>query len=106
MDEQNVSLLLRKKEAQDRGKAIGAALTDALNTYNYEKDLVQGFIEGVVGSHRTLQQSTMRALYALILKWAEMYEKGYYDPRNEKTVKFCKQIKDMAENEKVYFPFV
>ena len=94
-------------DAEIEGKKIAKEFVNTLNSMTYEKDVARGFVEEVVNSHRTLQQSTMRAIYKLLEKWAEMKESGNFDARNEATVSFCSKVKEMAEKENLgHFPFI
>ena len=96
-----------KKEYYEKGQKSGVELTASLNTMSYEKEVINGFVDAVTSQHRTIQQSSMRAIYALIMKWAEMEENNQYDLRNEATVKFCKKLKDTFNEENgIYLPFV
>lgn len=93
-----------KKEAYDKGKKIAEDLSNALNSMTFDKKVIEGFVDGVTQQHRTIQQSSMRAIYALIQGWALMAESGYYDLRNEKTVKFCQEIVKKCKGDN--FPFI
>ena len=47
----------------------------------------------ITGDHRTLQQAVFRDLIVpMIDRWAEMEADGYWDDRNEGTVKACAAI--------------
>ena len=95
-----------QEDAQEKGKKIANELTSALNGMSYSKDVIECFVKGVTSSHRTLQQLSMGAIFSLMMRWAEMEESGCFDLRNEATVKFCKQVKELAEKENVAFPFI
>jgi len=96
---------MNEKAIQGGAEAAGK-LTKVLNIMSYEQEAIKGFVETITNSHRTLQQSTMRAMFALIMEWADMEEKGMHDPRNEATVKFCQEIKKIALEQNAYFPFI
>lgn len=50
-------------------------------------------------THRTLQQSIMRIVIALLQRWSDNYEKGIYDLRNEDTCKLAdKMIKGAGDD--------
>lgn len=95
-----------QQEAYDKGSEIAQELTTALNSMTYEKEVIQGFVDQITKSHRTLQQSTMRAVSALIFRWAEMKDKGHYDLRNEATVNSCSIMKRSMEKENICIPFI
>ena len=92
-----------KKEAYDKGQKIAKDLSDALNNMTFDKEVIKGFADGMTQQHRTLQQSSMRAIYELIGRWAEMGRTGQYDLRNEATVKFCQEIVSKCEGNNLPF---
>ncbi len=59
------------------------------------------FVEGVTTEHRTLQQNMFRLMYACIKQWSEAGT--FHDLRNEQTVKACKKIVALLEDED--YPF-
>lgn len=97
-----------RQEATEKGRNIAKELTNALNSMSFDKQVVEGFVAEITGyTHRTLQQSTMKGLYALMVAWAKAGDEGRFDGRNERTVKFCQAVVKMAEQEKLdYFPMV
>ncbi len=75
-----------KKEAEDAAKA----LESFVNPYGCCHD---SFVKQITHrAHRTLQQSIGKLVFALIKGWAEMFDSGQYDLRNEHTCKVCKEI--------------
>ncbi len=94
-----------EEKVRQAGEDAANNLTKALNCMSYEKEVIEEFVKAITTNHRTLQQSTMRAMMALIMEWAAMGEKGHHDARNEATVKFCQKIKTLATEENAYFPF-
>ena len=97
-----------KLEEHNKGIKIANDFANALNSMTFDKEVIEGFITGITTQHRTIQQSSMRAIYSLLMKWAEMGEQGIFDSRNESTVKFCQDVKEMAEKSGGinYFPFI
>ena len=95
-----------QKEADRKGQEAAEMLSRALNTMTYEKETIEGFVRGITNQHRSLQQGCMRAIYALIMEWASQQERGYFDLRNEETVKFCKAIKDCILPGNRNFPLI
>ena len=55
------------------------------------------FAEGVMDEHRTLQQSYFSLIMVTLQAWADMYDKGFYDGRNEFTCKKAKEIVTQIE---------
>ena len=92
-----------KKEAYDKGQKIAKDLSNALNSMTFDKEVIKGFVDSMTQQHRTLQQSSMRAIYSLIQRWAVMAGEGQYDLRNEATVKFCQEIVSKCENNNLPF---
>ena len=92
-----------KKEAYDKGEKIAKDLNNALNSMTFDKEVIKGFVDGVTQQHRTLQQCSMRAIYTLIQRWAEMGKEGQYDLRNEGTVKFCQEIVEKCNKNNLPF---
>ena len=92
-----------KKEAYDKGEKIAKDLSNALNSMTFDKEVIKGFVDGITKKHRTLQQCSMRAIFELIQRWAEMGRTGQYDLRNEGTVKFCQEIVEKCEKNNLPF---
>ena len=95
-----------EEKAREAGQNAANDLTKALNSMSYEKEVTEGFVTALTNTHRSLQQSTMRSIFSLLMRWAEDEEVGKFDARNEATVKFCSKIKKLAEGENVHFPFI
>lgn len=96
----------QQKDAFNKGSKIAEEMLDNLNSMIYSEDFIEGFVNEITKSHRTLQQSTMRAVSKLILTWAEMKETGNYDLRNEATVNSCSIMKRSMEENNVCLPFI
>lgn len=94
-----------EERARASGKKIADDLTKALNSMSYE-EVIEEFVKTITTSHRSLQQSTMRGVFALIMKWAWMESEGMFDDRNKATVRFCRDIKKLALEEDAHFPFI
>ena len=62
-----------KDEAERKGQDIAEQLSKALNSMTYDKEVIEGFVRGITNQHRTLQQSSMRAIYALLMEWAPIF---------------------------------
>jgi hypothetical protein len=66
----------------------------------------EAFVEKLCrGTHRTLQQSAFSTFMACIRTWAEMYEEGCYDLRNEATCRMSAEIIKQFGGD-TYVPFV
>ena len=87
-------------------------IKDAVNTiFNYlnkmggEDEVGRVVVEVCNQEHRTLQQNFMaHVLVPLIKMWADMYDQGYYDLRNEETCKTCYELYKLLKNK--VFPFI
>ena len=69
------------------GKELAIALTDFVNSYNFDK---QGFINQFCNEHRTLQQSAVRLMFELMEHIAS--DEYRFDGRNEGSHKVCKDL--------------
>ena len=95
-----------KDEVKEAGFQLAQDFCKHINSFTNYDEFIEGFVQGMMQEHRTLQQGAMRGIYQLILAWADMGEKGWYDGRNEATVHFCQNIKALAEKDNVHFPFI
>ena len=95
-----------KDEAEKLGIELASHFCQGINSFTHYDAFLEGFISEVMREHRTLQQGVMRGIYRLILAWADMGEKNWYDLRNEATIQFCQKIKALAEKENIHFPFI
>jgi hypothetical protein len=78
-----------------------STLADFVNAFNFDGE---GFVNKVCyGTHRTLQQSIGKLVFMLIRKWADCYDKGIYDGRNEALCKSCKSIVETMDKEDEYW---
>ena len=93
------------REAKEEGRKLAAELITSLNVMGFEKDTAEGFVEELMRSHRTLQQSFGRLLLEIIKGFAEQYKEGRYDPRNEGICKLCHHLAAEAEG-RDYLPFI
>ena len=91
------------KQKEETKEAV-AKLMNALNVMGTKKDVVEGIIEELRCTHRTLQQNFWR----VILEVMKQYSEFRFDLRNEASVELCKYITEkLAEDEsKTYLPFI
>jgi hypothetical protein len=64
-------------------------LIDATNVMGGDKLVAAGIADGIMGSHRTLQQSFMRCF---VMAMKEYGETEFKDPRNQDAVALAKKI--------------
>lgn len=86
--------------AGDKGRNSARSLSDF--------GLVESraFVEELtLRTHRTLQQKAMGVFIQAMVAWAENYNKGsgWYDARNEATVKMSAKIVEMLEKENLIY---
>ena len=81
-----------KKEMQEAWDKF----SHAINNFSYE-DQAEAFCEVLSNEHRTLQQNFWRMMIQVIKKYAKMKE-GWYDLRNEASVKMCRELGKYLED--------
>lgn len=82
------------------GEEIACQLSDFVNSaFDSEK---RDFVEEVVTDHRTLQQDTFIMFLKCVETWANYYENGLHDPRNEYTCKASKVIIEALKENDLY----
>ena len=86
------------KSRAELTKEAMQTLIDSTNCMVGEKEMVQGMLDALLGSHRTLQQSFFR----VFAKTMDHYSHAHYDLRNEASVEFAKKVKELDH----HFPFV
>lgn len=72
-----------------RAIAVAEAMDDGVNEVGFDH---KTFAKVLASSHRTLQQSTMRAFMAFVAEMAEHDKEQYYDGRNEAACKLATSI--------------
>jgi len=92
-----------------RNSQLAKEFTDhfsrAVNCF-LSKDELEEIATMIVQDHRTLQQNKMRLIVTCLKKWAEMEENGYFDLRNEATVKLARKLVDVMDEGEFYLPSV
>jgi len=88
----------RKK--QEKVEELFKALISEVNTMGSEDAVADGLVEGLLRSHRTLQQSFVRSFITACQKIDKM--DNITDMRNEQSIKILKQIAKIDET----LPFV
>lgn len=84
-----------------QGKDVAKLLLDFVNGCGYDN---AGFMQEICNSHRTLQQCVFGLMVDCMHKWAEYKEQGYFDLRNESTVKTCAKLEEVLKD--VNLPFI
>ena len=93
----------RLNQREGTKKAIDDIM-DLVNIMGSDKAVVEGCIEAMQGTHRTLQQNFWRVMIQVMKEYSEWRS----DLRNEGSVEFCKAVKEMLEkNPRLeYLPYV
>jgi len=68
-------------------------------------EVSKNFCEGLNHSHRTLQQKQMGVFIEAMKMWADNYNNGLYDLRNEATCRLCEAIVNQFEDA-MHLPFI
>ncbi len=79
-----------------REEKLASDLAMAVDAFGLSNKKVAKYI---ASEHRTTQQNIMRLMLAIIRGLAENFDKGYYDDRNEATVRLAKKIVESIEGE-------
>jgi uncharacterized protein (DUF2225 family) len=83
---------MKTQHGRDLEPAEMAQMLDEFVNGHHGKKDIEEFVEQIVyRTHRTLQQSIMRYIVALLEKYATL-EPDRYDARNESTVKLAKKM--------------
>ncbi len=90
--------LMRERDECESMRKIVDSLTNEINNFSYEKH-VDNFFDAITHQHRTLQQSFWRMMIQVIKKYAELDKDGWYDLRNEASVKTCVKLKEWFEKD-------
>jgi hypothetical protein len=69
----------------------------------FDSSYVQPFIETVTNDHRTLQQTAMGLFLQTICAYANNYDKGRYDLRNEESCRLAVGIRSFLEKEQYVY---
>ena len=88
----------------EKGVESCKSIMNALNTMSGESAFNMGFVNEVNRTHRTLQQNFGGLLKGIIAHFASQDKPGWYDARNEGTVKMCSKINGKIKDE--YLPFI
>jgi len=75
------------------GKKMAKNFADSINSMTFEQEIIEGFVEEMTKrTHRTLQQSSAKLIFALVNEWSNMYNDGHYDDRNKASLEKCNEI--------------
>lgn len=94
----NLELHKRNKAKVAEVKELMTKLVDATNAMGMEEQVAQGMFEGLVESHRTLQNSFMRSFVMSMKEYSQVRT----DARNQGAVELAKVIAETESN----IPFI
>lgn len=86
-------------QQREEGYDLAQELAKKMNVMGNEKALVDGFLEGFLHSHRTLQASAIRVL----MQFFHQYAKEDSDLRNEAAVAAAQKMSEATEDHHVPF---
>ena len=99
-----IEALHRQEERFVHGMKVAEQLTNFVNRMG-NNDEIRGFVAGMERSHRTLQQSAFGLFLAWAYKMAKLPE-GWYDLRNEASIKASKKIVEALGEYGDNLPFI
>lgn len=88
-----------------RYKDFVDAFDQAVNAYLSNQEIVDLALK-VCHTHRTLQQSKMRLVVAMLREWAAMDKNGWHDLRNEATVKLATKLLAGVKEDDLVLPMI
>jgi hypothetical protein len=91
-------------EPQELAEVIG----EFVNSHSWSSSDREQFAEAMMRQHRTLQQLVMSLFMAVVRRWAEAQKSGWFDLRNEATVRTSVAIVRLFEENPGLgvFPFI
>ena len=96
--------LYKEDNTEDAGRALAEFFGTVFNGSGRPFHLGKAFAVGISKQHRTLQGLIINFLLATLHELGQ-YEK-WTDARNEVSIKTCKKIADMLDDEGGYNPFI
>ncbi len=100
-EEEKMEDAMRERTERESMRKIVDQLFNEINNFSYEKH-VKYFFDAITHQHRTLQQSFWRTIVEVAKKYAELDKDGWYDLRNEASVKMCAKLKKWFESDDNY----
>lgn len=93
------------EQSKQKVKEAVSVIFRELNCMGYEGDVGEAVVEHIEREHRTLQQAFFRNVLAPVIKsFADRYNEGYYDLRNEASCELANKLKPIIE--KSPLPFI
>jgi hypothetical protein len=86
------------RRLDDQHKEFLEKFDSAVNLFMSD-DEYRELAEKICNTHRTLQQNKMRLIVHMLQVWADQDRDGWYDLRNEATVKLASKIVDAFKDD-------
>lgn len=88
---------------KEQGSSIARQLSDALNKMGSEDEFIEGFVEELEKTHRTLQGRMGVLVLQCLLHWAEMHDNGWHDARNQSLCDLSAKLREVMRDENVSY---
>ena len=92
--------ILDEVRGDNTGEKVANILGDFVNSGGMSD--FKDFVSGIMRQHRTLQQMIFTCFILCIKAWSDNFRKGWFDARNEYTVKVADMIVEGVEEVKEY----
>lgn len=86
------------RRLDDQHKEFLEKFDSAVNLFMSDEEYRE-LAEKICNTHRTLQQNKMRLIVHMLQVWADQDRDGWYDLRNEATVKLASKIVDAFKDD-------
>lgn len=90
-------------EAREIGENIARELEKAVNANNY-KEVMQGFAEGYLRAHPTLQQNIMRGMVEFLKVVGD--QRRFTDARNQGSRQLAHRVSEFIEQDDTVLPYI
>jgi len=84
------------------GKQVAELVDTLMNNMNPDYD-IDLFVNEILSSHRTIQQTCGRLFLRMIVAWGDNGRAGRYDARNEMICKVSEKLLTILEEEYIVF---
>jgi hypothetical protein len=91
------------------GEQMYKVLSDWINSHAMSGISSRGFSKELNASHRTLQESFISLVWAILLQYGKDHQEEFsFDARNEDAVKLCRKLVALVEKEELlnYLRFI
>jgi len=81
-----------REEAEEQGRAAAQSLCNQVNAFDSEDHVAKGFLDGLCGEHRTLQQSFWKMMFRVADEYSQRDNPAWVDARNEAAMNVCGKV--------------